>query len=107
MSWFDQEFQYRIEEGEPSFEPSKIEAVRKDGEDFDDGYIANLHSRMERSFFPRSKYRLEFETDDFRRYIRIFIDSPKSKILKVGKKTVFELVIVPKAEIAQQLSLEQ
>jgi len=33
-SWFDENYEYHIEEGDLRYSPPKIEAVRKDGEDF-------------------------------------------------------------------------
>jgi len=72
-SWFDENYEYRIEEGDLRYSPSKIEAVRRDGEDFDDHHLENLRSRLQAIAFPASVYSLTFETDEFRRFIRIYI----------------------------------
>jgi len=42
LSWFSEKYLFRVEEGLPKEAPSKIEAVLKDGKDFDDIRLANL-----------------------------------------------------------------
>jgi hypothetical protein len=85
MSWFDQKFEYRIEEGDLRYEPSKIEGVRKDGGDFDDLYLQNLKAHLRASVFLPSIFNLYFETDELRRFVRIYIDSAKWPREKKGK----------------------
>lgn len=103
MSWFDQDFLYRVEEGQIDYVPSKIEAVRKDDGDFDDGYLESLKNRLEASIFPRRIYRLFVEVDEFRRFVRIYVDSIQNK--KVGKKPedIQLRIIVPATEIEARL----
>jgi len=74
LPWFDQTYLYRVEEGDPRFESSKIEAVRKDGEDFDDAYLGSLKRHLESSIFPRSIFTLDFQVDEFRRFVRMYVD---------------------------------
>lgn len=100
-SWFEEEYLYRIEEGVKGDWPSSIAAVRKDGKDFEDLRIARLRIRLESSLLPKSIYRLFFEADEFRRFIRIYVDSVQNK--RVGKNDVDVQFIVPPDEIAKRL----
>jgi hypothetical protein len=103
-SWFEVEYLYRIEEGVKGEWPSAIGAVRKDGKDFDDLTIAKLRSKLESSFFPKSTYRLFFESDEFRRFVRIYVDSVQNK--RVGKDEVeIETIVLPE-EIEKRLKGE-
>lgn len=104
LSWFERDYFYRVEEGERDVQPSKIEAVRKDEKDFDDMYLARLKLRMEISIFPRSLFRLYFEADEFRRFVRIYIDTVQNKVMKKGKGIDFK-IIVPVAEIEKRISI--
>jgi hypothetical protein len=99
------EYLYRIEEGLKRERPSAIGAVRKDGKDFDDVAIARLRSKLELSFFPKSTYRLFFESDEFRRFVRIYIDSVQNKSL--GKDDVEIETLVPPEEIEKRLRGEE
>ena len=103
-SWFEEEYLYGVEEGMQEVEPSKIGAVRKNGEDFDDAYLARLKMRLETSVFPKTLYRLYFETDDFRRFVRIYVDSVLN--VKFGKKLgdIDLKIIIPAEEIRKRLS---
>lgn len=73
-SWFDEIYLYRIEEGDPRYSPSKIEAVRRDGGDFDDLHLASLKRRLVSHTFPQPKFEISVETDEFRRFVRIYVD---------------------------------
>jgi hypothetical protein len=99
-SWFDETYQYRIEEGNPKYSPSKIEAVRKDGGNFDDFHLTNLMRQLVSRAFPRSMFEIGFETDEFRRFVRIYVD------LAVSRKKKNELnswTIIPTDEIRLRL----
>lgn len=104
LSWFERDYVYRVEEGERDVQPSKIEAVRRDGKDFGDEYLAKLKLRLESSLLPRSLFRLYFETDEFRRFVRIYIDSVQNKVMKKGKEIDFK-IIVPVVEIEKRISV--
>jgi hypothetical protein len=104
LSWFEQDFLYRVEEGEREVVPSKIEAVRKDGEDFDEPYLDTLKARLEASLFPQSRFRLYFETDEFRRFARIYVDTVQNRPAKKGRETNFK-IIVPAAEITRRITM--
>jgi len=100
--WFETDYLYRVEEGEKEFSPSKIEAVSKDGKDFDDATMMRLKLRLESSIFPKSAYRLYFESDEFRRFVRIYIDSVRNKIAKRTHEIDLK-IIVPVEEIEKRL----
>ena len=100
--WFETDYLYRVEEGEKEFSPSKIEAVSKDGKDFDDATMMRLKLRLESSIFPKSVYRLYFESDEFRRFVRIYIDSVRNKIAKRTHEIDLK-IIVPVEEIEKRL----
>ena len=104
-SWFETEYLYRIEEGVKGEWPSAIGAVRKDGKDFDDGAIARLKIKLESTLLPKSAYRLFFESDEFRRFVRIYVDSVQNK--RVGKDDVEIETIVPPEEIEKKLRGEE
>jgi hypothetical protein len=101
LNWLDQNYLLRIEQGDPRYEYSKIEVVRRDGGDFDDPYLAIMKHRLETSVFPTSIYTLYFETDEFRRFVRIYVDyAVKHK----GKdQAVTYRAIVPKDEIETRI----
>ena len=103
-SWFDQNYAYRIEEGHPRYSPSKIEAVRRDGEDFDDLYLANLKRHLQLFAFPNSIFSLRFETDEFRRFVRIYIDSAQNNHVKKKREKIQIWSVIPKYEIQSRLS---
>lgn len=104
-SWFDQTFEYRVEEGDPRYAPSKIEAVRRDGEDFDDLYMQNLKLHLQTSALPSSIFNIYLETDEFRRFVRIYVDSAQNNHIK--KKKIDQLhhwSVIPRGEIQSRLS---
>ena len=100
--WFESEYLYRVEEGRREYSPSKIEAVRKDDNDFDDASMADLKLRLESSTFPKSVYRLYFETDEFRRFVRIYVDSVQNKIARKTHEVDLK-IIVPAGEIEKRI----
>jgi len=105
LSWFGQAYAYRVEEGDPRYGPSKIEAVRKDGEDFDDVCLDYLKRRLEATIFPRSLYILSLEVDEFRRFVRIYVDSTLNERPTKGKsETGLRRLIVPKDEIVTKIN---
>jgi len=91
-----------VEDGERDVQPSKIEAVRKDGYDFGEEYLARLKLRLESSVFPRSLFRLYFETDEFRRFVRIYVDTVRNPAKKRGG--VDFKILVPVVEIEKRIS---
>ena len=101
LSWFEEGYLYRIEEGVKGEWPSAIGAVRKDGKDFDDVAIARLKMKLESTLLPKSTFRLFMESDEFRRFIRIYVDSVQNK--SVGKGEVEIETIVPPEEIEKRL----
>ena len=103
-SWFDQAFEYRIEEGDLRYSPSKIEAVRRDGGDFDDIYLQNLKLHLQSSAFPVNFFSLYFETDEFRRFVRIYVDSAKSNYSKKKRDRNSHWSIISKSEIQSILA---
>jgi hypothetical protein len=103
LPWFDQNYLYRVEEGDPRFEPSKIEAVRKDGGDFDDAYLESLKRHLEASIFPRSLYTLNLQVDEFRRFVRIFVDFGRNERQTKRKDEPALRIIVPKNEIETRI----
>ena len=103
-SWFDENYEYRIEEGDLRYSPSKIEAVRRDGEDFDDLHLENLRRRLQATAFPASVYSLTFETDEFRRFIRIYIDFAKHTQGEKKADKIQSWSIVAAAEIRSRLA---
>ncbi len=100
--WFETEYLYRVEGGEKEYSPSKIEAVRKDDKDFDDASMEKLKLHLESSIFPKSVYRLYFETDEFRRFVRIYVDSVRNKIEKRTHEVDLK-IIVPVEEIQKRI----
>ena len=89
--------------GLPKEASSKIEAVLKDGKEFDDIRLANLRRQSRNSIFPTPDYRLHFETDGFRRFVRIYVDrSDKSVLDKKQQEQGFNVVIL-KDEIEKRL----
>jgi len=104
MSWFDQKFEYRIEEGDLRYAPSKIEAVRRDGGDFDDLYLQNLKVHLRTSAFPPSIFNLYLETDEFRRFVRIYIDSVQSGHAKKKVEQIRQWSVISKDEIQSRIS---
>jgi hypothetical protein len=102
-SWFDQDYRYRIEEGDLRWAPSKIEAVRCDGEDFDNLYLQNLLGRLKATVFPPSLFKVYFETDEFRRFVRIYIDTAHNSFSK-RKKDEPSWSVIPKNEIQFRIS---
>jgi len=76
--------------------------VRKDDGDFDDESLMNLRLRLESSIFPKSVYRLYLETDEFRRFVRIYVDSARNKIAKKTHEVDLK-IIVPVKEIETKL----
>jgi len=102
-SWFDQNYEYRIEEGDLRYEPSKIEAVRRDGEDFDDLHLQSLKLRLEQSMFPLSRFAIYFHSDEFRRYVRIYIDFAHSGKAKGKHGKILQWSVVPKDEIKSRI----
>ncbi len=103
ISWFDQNYGYRIEEGDLRWAPSKIEAVRRDGGDFDDLYLENLKAHLKAAIFPPSLFYMYFETDEFRRFVRIYIDTVHNGFSK-RKKDEISWSVVPKNEIQFRIS---
>ncbi len=102
-SWFEQNYEYRVEEGDLRYAPSKIEAVRRDGEDFDDVHLANLKRRLKSTAFPISSFVIYLEIDEFRRFVRIYIDlAHHSQIKKKGDK-IHHWSIVTKDEIQSRI----
>ena len=100
-SWFDEKYLYRIEEGDPKFSPTKIEAVRRDGGDFDDYQIENLKRKLVSSSFPMAQFAISLETDEFRRFVRIYVES----LLPTRKRASSQSIsVVPKDEITSRLS---
>jgi hypothetical protein len=102
-SWFEQNYEYRIEEGNLKNFPSKIEAVRRDGGDFDDFYLANLKRHLQISSFPPSLFSIYFETDEFRRFVRIYIDSARNHNSKKKIEQLQKWSVIPKSEIQSRL----
>ncbi len=100
-SWFDQNYGYRIEEGDLKWAPSKIEAVRRDGGDFDDVYLENLESHLKATTFPPSLFKMYIETDEFRRFVRIYVDSAHNL---PTKKDEIIWAVIPKNEIQFRIS---
>jgi hypothetical protein len=100
--WFETDYLYRVEEGEKEYSPSKIEAVRKDDKDFDDLSMMKLKLRLESSIFPKSVYRLYFESDEFRKFVRIYVDSVRNKIAKKTHEVDLK-IIVPVEEIEKRI----
>jgi hypothetical protein len=103
MSWFIQNYGYRIEEGDLRWAPSKIEAVRRDGGDFDDLSLEDLRARLKASAFPPSLFNLYLETDEFRRFVRIYIDWVHNGNTKKGKDAITWSVI-PVDEIQSRIA---
>lgn len=107
-SWFDENYDYRIEEGDLTSAPSKIEGVRRDGGDFDDFHLQILTNRLLAKVFPPSIYATQFETDEFRRYVRIYVDYAKGHVkIKTKKKGEWEIhswSVVPADEIRSRLA---
>jgi hypothetical protein len=100
-SWFDEKYLYRIEEGDPKYSPTKIEAVRRDGGDFDDFQIENLKRKLISTSFPMTQFAISLETDEFRRFVRIYVES----LVPARRNTAFQSIsIVPKDEIRSRLS---
>ncbi len=92
-----------MEEGLPREAPSKIEAVLKDGKDFDDARLANLRRQLQNSVFPVSDYRLYFETDEFRRFVRIYVDRSDRSVAEKKQQDQGFNAIIPKDEIEKRL----
>jgi hypothetical protein len=103
LSWFSEKYFFRIEEGLPKDTPSKIEAVLKDGKDFDDVRLANLRRQLQNSVFPTSDYMLYFETDEFRRFVRIYVDRSDRSVPDKEKRDHGFNAIIPKDEIEKRL----
>jgi len=103
QNWLDQNYLLRIEQGDPRYEYSKIEAVRRDGGDFDDLYLTTLKHRLETTVFPTSIYTLYFETDEFRRFVRIYVDYTTNDTKKVKNQSAANRLIVPKDEIETRI----
>ncbi len=104
-SWFDQNYEYRVEEGDLRYSPSKIEAVRIDGGDFDDLYLQNLKIHLVSSVFPSSIYTIDFEVDDFRRFVRIYVDhSAHGSHVKKKNEKIQHWSVVSKDEIQSRLA---
>jgi hypothetical protein len=102
-SWFEQTYEYRIEEGDLRYSPSKIEAVRRDGGDFDDIHLQNLKGHLQSSAFPINTFSLYFETDDFRRFVRIYVDSAQNSHSKRKKYQAIRWSIIPMDEIQSRI----
>jgi len=102
-SWFEQTYEYRIEEGNLRYFPSKIEAVRRDGEDFDDIHLQNLKGHLQSYAFPINIFSLYFETDEFRRFVRIYVDSAQNSRGKRKKYQAIHWSIIPVDEIQSRL----
>jgi hypothetical protein len=102
-SWFDQAYEYIIEEGDLRYSPSKIEAVRRDGGDFDDIYLQNLKLHLQSSAFPTSMFSLFFETNEFRRFVRIYVDLANNNYGK-KKRDRAHWSVIPKSEIQSRIT---
>jgi hypothetical protein len=103
VSWFDRTYQYRIEQGDLRYSPSKIEAVRRDGEDFDDLSLQILKAHLRATAFPPAVFDIIFETDEFRRYVRIYVDSAQNSHSK-KRGRLRHWAIIPKTEIQSRIS---
>jgi hypothetical protein len=105
-SWFDENYEYRIEEGDLNYAPTKIEAVRGDGENFDDFYIESLKRRLQAGVFPPSLYALYFETDEFRRFVRIYIDRSNHGRTKKKIDQIRSWSVITMDEIRSRLAMQ-